>query len=116
VFPERQLYVLGHGQGADQRAILKGRAVTLHQAAAVHRRQALHIPAIQFHAAAVGVLQSEDRTQQHRLAGPRTAHHAEYFVLLHLHVESVVHHLRAEAIVEVVHPNHRIEIRVQHQK
>src|ERR1700722_8373550 len=116
VFPERQLYVLGHGQGADQSAILEGHAITLNQTAAVHGRQALHVPAIQIHAAAVRVLQPKYRAQQHRLAGPGTAHHAEYFVLSHFHVESVVHHLRAEAIVEAAHPDHRIEIRVEHQK
>src|SRR5882757_3420356 len=116
MLPQRQLHVLGHGQGTDQCAVLEGHAIALHQTVPVRDRQALHIPPVQFHAAAPGVHQPEYRSQQHRLPGSGAAHHAEYFVLPHFHVQSIVHHLRAEAIVQAAHPNHRIEIGVEHQK
>ncbi len=55
-------------------------------------------------------LQAEDRPQQHRLAGARTADDAEYFVLHHDHVEVVVHDLRAEAIDDAERLDHRLAI------
>src|ERR1700735_5660174 len=37
-------------------------------------------------------------------------------MLLHLHVESVVNDFLTESIVQSLHTNRRIEIRIQHQK
>src|SRR6202034_2735691 len=53
---------------------------------------------------------------QHGLAGTGSADHAEDFVLAHLHVQMIVHHLRTEAVAQRPHADHGVETCVEHQK
>src|SRR5262249_10143998 len=65
------------------------------------------VAALQADHARLRSLQAEDGPQQHGFAGARAAHDAENFVLEHLHVELVVHHLGTEAIHDAARLDHR---------
>src|SRR3954471_24706092 len=104
----RQLHVLQHCQGAEQGALLKGHAVTcLHRAHLVDGHPGDVLP-LDPNDTRLGPLQPEDASQQHRLAGARATHDAEHFVLANLHVETVVHDLRAEPVDQSLHFQDRV--------
>src|ERR1700722_18625492 len=65
------------------------------------------LAAVEQHAAGIGPAQSEDGTQQYRLAGARAADDAEHLSFEHLHVDAVVHQLLAEAVDHAAHLQQR---------
>src|SRR5262249_28942392 len=53
-------------------------------------------------------VQSDDRAQQHRLAGARTADHAQHLAPADIEIEPVMDHLLAEAGDEAANRNDRL--------
>ena len=102
VFEHGQLHVLQNGQRGEQRALLEGDAVTRLDLLELGGRHAREIPAHEQHLAGLWPLQSEDGPQQHGFSRPGTADDAEHFAALHGHVETVVHDLPAEAVLEAL--------------
>ena len=103
VLEHRQLHVLPDGEAGVEGAGLETDAVAGLDAAQLGLvRRVMSLPLMRT-VPACGALQSQDRAQQHRLAGAGAADDAEHLVGVHLHVEAVVHHLGAEAVDEPLH-------------
>ena len=68
---------------------------------------AMQIAAEEAHGSGLGPAQSEDRTQQHRLAHARTADDTEHLTFFHPHVEPGVHGLSAETRHNTLHLEQR---------
>ena len=65
-----------------------------------------------FDAAFFGMLQSDDRTHQHRFAGARTANDAQYLPHTDVEVELIVDDLRAKGIAQSAHLYRNVVMRV----
>ena len=95
---ERNLDILAHGQGREQRPALEQHAPAVAHAdidlgIAVDGRAAEHADV-----ARGGMLQPDDRAHQHALAGARTADHAEDFATPDLEIKILMDDLVAKGI------------------
>src|SRR5213078_3783272 len=61
-------------------------------------------------------VQPDDRSQHHRLAGPRAADDAEHLAAPDIEVDAVVDGLLAEAVDEAAHADHEIVRRIGHRQ
>src|ERR1700730_2059271 len=75
-----------------------------------------HVLAVHLHRPGGRAPQSQNRAQQHRLAGARSTDDTEDFIRLNLHVETVMNELRAETVNQAAHPDDGALNRVGHQK
>src|SRR6185295_11542542 len=97
-FRDRHLHVLRHVQGREQGAVLERDAVVAFHFAQLALADRADIAAVKFHASRAWTLQPENGPEKHRLAAARAADDAEHLAVHHLHIEPVVHELRAEAV------------------
>jgi hypothetical protein len=105
IFADRQLHVLGHGQRGEQGRALEQHAPAAADVARLADVGAQHVAPEHADLARLGLLQADDRTHQHRLAGAGAAHHAENLAAPQVDLEALVHDLVAEAILEAAHLN-----------
>lgn len=98
VLDQRQCDVLLQVQRGEQRAPLEQYAETSFHLRAALGRQLQQVFAEHADAAGIWPAQADDAAQQHRLAGARSADHAENLAATDVQVETVVHGLAAEAV------------------
>src|SRR5262249_19499415 len=99
---------------AEQRAVLKGDAVTPLDLEQLFLARPADIAAFHHHLAGDRLVQAEHRPQQHRLAGAGAADDADHFTGIHVEADTGVHRLRTEAVDHVAHRDDRS--RLVHQK
>ena len=102
---DRSFDILAYGQRREQGSALEHHPCTaLNTGASVG---IVHVAAEYFDFAAVGPLQTEDRVQEHRFSGSRSANQAEDLPLPHFKVEPVMHEMFAKGAAQVGDPDRR---------
>ena len=102
---QRDLDVLGDGQRREQRPALEQHAPALADVHPVGLLDPDGRLAEHGDLARVGHLKPDDRPHQHRLAGTRTADHAQDLARPHVEVQPVVDDLIAEAVAQAADPD-----------
>lgn len=108
VFLQRHLHVFAHGHRRKQRPVLKQHAGVPGDVLAVGEPARARVRAQHLDAAGIGIAQAQDAAHQHRLAGARTANHAEDFAAPHIQIQVFVHGLATETVGEPAHGNRQL--------
>src|SRR5512144_578590 len=102
--------VFGDGQRREQRAVLEEDAAALLDLDALAIREARDVLSEHLDAARGGLVEADDRTEQHRLAAARAADDAEDLAFVHVEIEILVHDLRTELVAEPAHLDHLLAL------
>src|SRR5204863_5699077 len=94
---QRDLDILGHGQRAEQGAVLKQDAEALLQLPPLFIADPQDVAAEHLDTARGWALQPDNRTQQHRFTGPRAADDAQHLAAPHREIDAVMDRLRTKA-------------------
>jgi hypothetical protein len=71
-------------------------------------RESLDVRAVHLYRAGIGLMQSQYRPKQYGFARTGAANHPKNLTPADLEIETIVHDLRAEAVDQAMHANHRI--------
>src|SRR5690625_3155505 len=55
-------------------------------------------------------LQTNNRTQQHRLARAGSTHHAQYLTGAHVQIKAIMHHVRAKGVAQIAYLDDGIRV------